>query len=101
MSSFALPSFRKLDDPVVGGLVIEFDRVTATAVTKTAAATPLDMMGNVGGTLGLFCGISILSVVEAAYWTVKTVLGWWAHMGSRKARKRGRRGREIRRQQLQ
>ena len=56
--------------------MIEFDEDMATEITVTAAATPLDMLGNVGGTLGLFCGISILSVVEAIFWILKTIHGW-------------------------
>ena len=31
----------------------------------------IDMISNFGGTLGLFSGISILSIIEIIYWTFK------------------------------
>ncbi len=40
-------------------------------VTRTATMTMVDLISNMGGTLGLFCGFSILSVVEVLYWAVK------------------------------
>jgi hypothetical protein len=40
----------------------------ALVVTRTASLTTTDMISNVGGALGLFCGFSILSGIEAFYW---------------------------------
>ena len=45
-------------------------------IHKTAAATPIDMLANVGGTLGLFCGVSIMSAVEVIYCIWKAFAGW-------------------------
>ena len=50
----------------------------------TAAATAVDVISNIGGTLGLFCGISILSVVEMGYWVVRAALGVkWTQKGKK------------------
>ncbi len=43
-------------------------------IVSTATMTVLDLIANMGGTLGLFCGFSVLSAVEAAYWGVKAIL---------------------------
>ena len=43
------------------------DRNTVLIV-KTATVTAVDMVSNIGGTLGLFCGFSILSGLEVMYW---------------------------------
>jgi len=40
---------------------------------RTATVTLVDMISNIGGTLGLFCGFSLLSGVEAIYWTLKGI----------------------------
>ena len=44
---------------------------TVNMIEMTAAATLIDMISNIGGTLGLFCGLSILSLVEILYWGCK------------------------------
>ena len=31
-------------------------------------------IGTIGGTIGLFCGLSLISIVEVIYWIYKTVL---------------------------
>lgn len=36
--------------------------------------TTIDMMSNIGGTLGLFCGFSILSAIEIIYWGWKLMV---------------------------
>ena len=53
-------------------------RVYASFATKTtnenvmsASVSTMDMISNIGGTLGLFSGFSILSAVEMAYWAFK------------------------------
>ncbi|XP_059085146.1 uncharacterized protein LOC131882107 [Tigriopus californicus] len=45
-------------------------RRTALRILKTATVTFIDMLSNIGGTLGLFCGFSILSGVEILYWII-------------------------------
>ncbi len=47
------------------------DDKTTMEMVMTATVTVIDMISNIGGTLGLFCGFSILSVVEIIYWTCK------------------------------
>ena len=46
-------------------------------ITKMATATAVDMTSNIGGTLGLFCGFSLLSLVEIIYWVGRAVKGAW------------------------
>ncbi len=51
------------------GLVSVFINKKATLnVVMTATVTVIDMISNIGGTLGLFCGFSILSAAEIVYW---------------------------------
>jgi len=40
---------------------------------RTATVTFVDMISNIGGTLGLFCGFSLLSGVEFLYWTANAL----------------------------
>ena len=42
-------------------------------MVSTATVTIIDMISNIGGTLGLFSGFSILSGVELLYWAGKAV----------------------------
>ena len=45
----------------------------ALGIVRTATMTAVDMVSNIGGTLGLFCGFSLLSGVEIVYWAFKWV----------------------------
>ena len=47
------------------------EKKTTLEITVTATVTIIDMISNIGGTLGLFCGFSILSAVEALFWLGK------------------------------
>ncbi len=49
------------------------DRHTTLEVVATATVTVIDMIANIGGTLGLFSGFSILSAVELLYWAGRAV----------------------------
>ncbi len=40
-------------------------------IVKTATMTAVDMVCNLGGALGLFCGFSALSAVELVFWTYR------------------------------
>ena len=42
-------------------------------ITVTATVTVIDMISNIGGILGLFSGVSVLSLAEAIYWAGKFV----------------------------
>ena len=51
------------------GLVqVYISKRTTLQIVMTATVSAIDMISNIGGTLGLFGGVSILSVVELAYW---------------------------------
>ena len=52
---------------------IYFDTPTLNIITKDRAATPVDYVSAIGGTMGLFTGFSIISGVEIIYFTVKIV----------------------------
>ncbi len=43
-------------------------------VVRTATMTTVDLVSNIGGTLGLFCGMSVLSMVEIVYWVARGVM---------------------------
>jgi len=48
------------------------------------------MISNIGGTLGLFCGFSLLSGVEAIYWAAATIadkLSYYKKSGNNRFRK--------------
>ena len=44
---------------------------TVNVVTLTVSVTMMDMVSAVGGTLGLFSGFSIISLMELVYWVGK------------------------------
>ncbi len=48
---------------------------TTLEMIMTATVTLIDMISNIGGTLGLFCGVSILSGVEILYWAGQIIMG--------------------------
>ena len=51
------------------GLVrVYIDKKSTLKIVRTATVTLVDMISNIGGTLGLFCGVSILSMAEIVYW---------------------------------
>ena len=51
------------------------DNKVAMRVVTTATMTTLDLIANMGGTLGLCCGFSVLSGVEILYWAAKALGG--------------------------
>ena len=42
-------------------------------VTITASMSWVDMVSNIGGSLGLCAGISVLSLVEVLFWATKVI----------------------------
>ena len=50
---------------------VYIDQRTTLKIVRTATVSVIDMISNVGGTLGLFCGVSILSLAELIYWAGK------------------------------
>ena len=55
-------------------MTIEIAEPTVTNVQRDVKVTLVDQIGTIGGTLGLFCGLSIVSMVELVYWIYKTVI---------------------------
>ncbi len=69
------------------GIIVLFGEQKVTLqIIQTATVTIVDMISNIGGTLGLFCGFSILSLVEVAYWMGRAT--------ARKVKQRPRRGKK-------
>ena len=54
-----------------------------TVVEKTEKVSFSDRLGIIGGTIGLFTGMSLISVVEAFYWITKGFLGHLMSTGCR------------------
>ena len=64
-------SYRKRKGDCLDGLkVIEVivENQSVLEIRKTATVTIIDMISNIGGTLGLFSGFSILCLLEVLYW---------------------------------
>ena len=53
-------------------LTLEVSKQTTLRMELTATVTAIDMISNIGGTLGLFLGFSFLSGVEILYWIVRS-----------------------------
>ena len=58
----------------IAKITIEIAEPTVTNVQRDVKVTFVDQIGTIGGTLGLFCGLSIVSMVELVYWIYKTVV---------------------------
>ena len=53
---------------------ISFDTPTFDRITKDRAAKFVDMISEIGGTMGLLTGFSIISGVEVIYFATKIVI---------------------------
>ena len=54
------------------GLVrVYVEKKSTLKIVLTATVTVIDMISNIGGTLGLFCGTSLLSAAEIIYWAAR------------------------------
>ena len=56
---------------------IYFETPTIDVITKDRAAKFVDMLSAIGGTMGLLTGVSIISLVEIGYFTVKFIIDVW------------------------
>ena len=52
-------------------LTIQIDEPTMMMIEKDVSASFTDRLGVVGGTIGLFTGLSLISFVEIIYWALK------------------------------
>ena len=74
------------------------DGKTVTEIVMSPAATLMDKVSNIGGTLGLFSGFSILSGIEIIYWIVIAIMSKKkskAEKAKRMKRTRNRRAKQI------
>ena len=54
---------------------IQFKTPVVFMVTKDRAAKFVNILGEIGGTMGLLTGFSIITAVEIVYFTSKIILG--------------------------
>ena len=54
---------------------IQFKTPVFFLVTKERAVTFVNILGEIGGTMGLLTGFSIITAVEIVYFTTKIILG--------------------------
>ena len=66
---------------------INFEENQVLAITKDAKITIPDMVGNIGGTLGVFIGFSFLGVLDVLVEYLQYIMKWRAtHNKTQKAR---------------
>ncbi len=53
---------------------VYIDKKSTMKIVQTATVTLTDMISNIGGIIGLFCGVSFLSLAEMVYWLGKILL---------------------------
>ena len=70
----------------MGVVNVYMDVSVALEITQTASATLIDVVSNVGGTLGLFSGFSLISAIEIVYWACKGLLRPKKVAGKRKSK---------------
>ena len=49
---------------MIAFLQVNFDDPQATVITKDAKVTAYSMLGSIGGTLGIFLGISFVGLID-------------------------------------
>ena len=54
---------------------IQFEAPVFFMVTMDRAATFVNMIGEIGGTMGLLTGFSIITAVEIVYFATKIIIG--------------------------
>ena len=54
-----------------------FDTSTFDKITEDQAATPVDKLSAIGGTMGLLTGFSLISGVEIIYYLFKIFIEWF------------------------
>lgn len=75
-------TYENVRDSLVS-LLIAYEDIEYTMISEQPTLTIIDVIANVGGTLGLFIGISLLSVFELAEILIK-ILGIWLRNESKK-----------------
>ncbi len=85
------------DDYIVGNIAkvnVFFKSPTVTQHERGELFGVVDFVSNVGGLMGLFLGISAISLTEAMYFLGKAVF-IWVITGRKEEEKMGRRGRKT------
>ena len=59
---------------------INFDDPQVTVFTKDAKVTPYSMLGSIGGTLGIFLGISFVGLIDLFEMVINGIQ-WWTKKG--------------------
>lgn len=59
----------------VAAISITYDALSYTEISYSASLSAFDLIANIGGTLGLFMGLSILSIVEIVELGFSILLG--------------------------
>ncbi len=72
----------------VARVTIEVAKPTVLRVEKRKKASFPDQLGTVGGTIGLFTGLSLISVVEMIYWMYLTVVAYLSANSESRKRER-------------
>ncbi len=67
------PSCSQIRLENIGLVKVFIDTKSTLKIVMTATVTVVDMISNIGGIMGLFCGISFLSLAEFLYWIGKLV----------------------------
>ena len=57
----------------IAKITMEISEPTVTNVQRDIKVTFVDQLGTIGGTLGLFCGLSIVSLLELVYYLLLSV----------------------------
>ena len=65
--------FRELRKEFSKYIRVYVHRKTAMKILVTATISAIDMISNIGGTLGLFSGFSVLSGAELVFWICRCV----------------------------
>ena len=66
------------EDPKYGMVHVNFIRKEATVIMKDAKVTFADMLGNIGGTLGVFVGLSFVGLLDFFIWLWDWVREKWS-----------------------
>lgn len=64
--------------PVYRMIHINYIRKKATVIIKDAKVTFADMLGNIGGTLGVFIGLSFVGLLDFILWILAWVKEMWS-----------------------
>ena len=70
--------FKDDNGPKYGMVHVNFIKKDATVIMKDAKVTFADMVGNIGGTLGVFIGLSFVGLLDFFIWIWESVKGIWS-----------------------